>query len=175
MTHSQTTHDWVGFFGFIKIPVDSSGLLSAHLKQNPLNALADPLSVLWDHSWSTHDPLMNHSWTGALLLWSGGLNMDPSLLLPFPPSRFVSIAGFSPRPISYRIPFKNRFLWARPHLLMICYSKFFFLITTIHSWLLMKFYSTEFFYSWTYSWILPGPLKITHETPGQYFWGATIK
>ena len=47
MTHSQTTHDWVGFFGFIKIPMDSSELLSAHLKQNPRNALADPLSVPW--------------------------------------------------------------------------------------------------------------------------------
>ena len=87
MTHSQTTHGWVGFFGFIKIPVDSSGLLSAHLKQNSLNAFADPLSVLWDHSWSTHEPLMNHSWTGALLLWSGNLKMEPSFLLPFPPSR----------------------------------------------------------------------------------------
>ena len=173
MTHSQTTHDWVGFFGFITIPVDSSGLLSAHLKQNPLNALADPMSVLWDHSWSTHDPLMNHSWTGALLLWSGGLKMDPSLLLPFPPSRFFhrwffatahllsnSIKNsFSPSqaPSTHDFLFQVHFFDHHPPLMIT-----------------HEFYSTDFFYSWTYSWILPGPLMITHETPGHYFWGAAI-
>ena len=35
------------------------------------NPWLSPKASRGEHSWSTHEPLMNHSWTRASLLWSG--------------------------------------------------------------------------------------------------------
>ena len=76
----------------------------------------------WVFCGITHEALMSPSWTTHELgLCSFDLVISRWSLLSSCrfPLLVLSIAGFSPRPISYRIPMKFRFLRARSHLLMI--------------------------------------------------------
>ena len=122
------------------------------------------------HSWSPHEPLMNWGFA-PLIWWSQDGDFFPLAVSPF---SFLPSLVFRHGPS--QIEFHWNFVFSEPGPIYSWFfnSKIMFLATTLHSWLLMNFTARKFFYSWTYSWILPGPLMITHETPGHYFWGATI-
>ena len=136
-----------------------------------------PSQIHWVFCGITHEALMSPSWTTHELgLCSFDLVISRWSLLSscrFPLLVFPSLV-FRHGPSL--IEFHWNFVFSEPGPIYSWFfnSKFMFLATTLHSWLLMNFTARSFFYSWTYSWILPGPLMITHETPGHYFWGATI-
>ena len=115
------------------------------------NPWLSPKVFRGEHSWSTHDPLMNHSWTRASLLWSGGFRLEPSLLLSLCRSRCP------PRPISYLIVVVFFFAFSKrsvkplrspsqtPSTHDVFYPNFIFRPDTLYSWLLMNSTAGNFF------------------------------